>query len=158
MEFKTAEEASLAMSTMQGFQFDAKHTFIINRFSDIERYAEMDPTYSEPKQAEYTPRVCFIPLFLFPRMIRLNHTYRSISVLGSQIRKGVTNTLLIAAMKLKFIGTVDVPALKLHIPKPYVFSFILNCFPLDARAELDGPLLRVVPFGNYAGNASSSRC
>lgn len=125
MEFKTAEEASLAMSTMQGFQFDAKHTFILNRFSDIERYAEMDPTYSEPKHAEYTPRVCFTPLLF---LSRLNHIYRSISVLGSQIRKVVTNTLLIAAMKFKFIGMVNVPALRLHIPKLYVFLFILNCF------------------------------
>lgn len=71
MEFKTSEEASLAMTTMQGFQFDARHTFIINRFSDIERYANMEPTYVEPKHSEYTPRACFGVILYRSRVVLL---------------------------------------------------------------------------------------
>ncbi|KAF8516204.1 translation initiation factor eIF-3b [Hysterangium stoloniferum] len=56
MEFRTPDEAAAAMAAMQGHAFDANHTFIINRFSDIERYASMDPEYSEPQLDEYKPR------------------------------------------------------------------------------------------------------
>ncbi|KAF8591896.1 translation initiation factor eIF-3b [Ramaria rubella] len=56
MEFKDVDEASFALAAMQGFPFDRTHTFTINRFSDIERYATMDPTYVEPEPEEYKPR------------------------------------------------------------------------------------------------------
>jgi len=65
MEFKTADEALFALAAMQGFQFDAKHTFVINRFSDIEQYANMDPVYVEPQPEEYKPKVR-ISILLFP--------------------------------------------------------------------------------------------
>jgi translation initiation factor 3 subunit B len=29
----------------------------VNRFSDIEKYAELDETYVEPELEDYTPRV-----------------------------------------------------------------------------------------------------
>ena len=45
---------------MNGHPFDAKHTFRINRFTDIERYANMDETYVEPKVEEYRPKVCHV--------------------------------------------------------------------------------------------------
>lgn len=57
MEFKDSDEATYALTAMQGFQIDSKHTFIINRFSDIERYANMDSTYVEPEPVDYKPRV-----------------------------------------------------------------------------------------------------
>lgn len=56
-----------AMSVMNGHPFDAKHTFLINRFSDVERYAEMDAKFAEPEREEYEDKVrlshwaCAIP-------------------------------------------------------------------------------------------------
>ena len=64
MEFRDAEEASFALLAMQGFQIDSKHTFTINRFSDIERYSNMEPTYVEPEPEEYKPRVCILNVHL----------------------------------------------------------------------------------------------
>lgn len=46
---------------MDGFPFDARHTFKVNRFTDIERFADLDETYVEPKIEEYKPRVCGQP-------------------------------------------------------------------------------------------------
>lgn len=42
---------------MNGHPFDTKHTFRINRFTDIERYASIDETYVEPTVEEYRPKV-----------------------------------------------------------------------------------------------------
>lgn len=58
MEFKTPDEATIALNSMQGYAFDAKHTFIINRFSDIEKYANMNPVYAAPAPEDYKARVC----------------------------------------------------------------------------------------------------
>lgn len=60
MEFKDPDEATYALGAMQGFPFDKRHTFVINRFSDIERFASMDPIYVEPEPEEYKPRVGFL--------------------------------------------------------------------------------------------------
>lgn len=57
IEFKSIDDANVALSTIHNHPFDAKHTFKINHFSDIERYASMDGTYLEPEIEEYTPRV-----------------------------------------------------------------------------------------------------
>lgn len=43
---------------MHNHAFDAKHTFKVNKFSDIERYSNLDETYVEPETEEYAPRVC----------------------------------------------------------------------------------------------------
>ncbi|THH20860.1 hypothetical protein EW146_g583 [Bondarzewia mesenterica] len=53
VEFRTAEEATFALNELNGHPFDAKHTFRINRFSDIEKYTKLDETYVEPKREEY---------------------------------------------------------------------------------------------------------
>lgn len=58
VEFRTADEATAALSVMDGHPFDSKHTFAVNRFTDIERYANLDETYVEPEAEEYKPRVC----------------------------------------------------------------------------------------------------
>jgi hypothetical protein len=57
VDFKNVDDANLALATIHGHPFDAKHTFKVNRFSDIEKYAELDETYVEPELEEYTPRV-----------------------------------------------------------------------------------------------------
>ena len=59
VDFKNVDDANLALATIHGHPFDARHTFKVNRFSDIEKYAELDESYVEPELEEYTPRVCF---------------------------------------------------------------------------------------------------
>ncbi|KAG8733657.1 Translation initiation factor 3 subunit b [Ceratobasidium sp. 414] len=55
-EFSTADEATFALSAMNGFPFDAKHTFLINRFTDIEKFAALDETYVPPAVPPHVPR------------------------------------------------------------------------------------------------------
>jgi translation initiation factor 3 subunit B len=57
VEFRTADEANLALAKMHGHRFDSKHTFSVNLMTDIERFASMDETYTEPEPEEYKPRV-----------------------------------------------------------------------------------------------------
>ncbi|KZT06524.1 translation initiation factor eIF-3b [Laetiporus sulphureus 93-53] len=56
IEFKNANDAAFAMNAMHGHPFDARHTFLVNRFTDIERYANLDETYVEPEPEEYKPK------------------------------------------------------------------------------------------------------
>ena len=42
---------------MNGHPFDAKHTFIVNLFTEIERFSTLDEGYSEPKAEVYQSRV-----------------------------------------------------------------------------------------------------
>jgi len=62
---------------MHGHPFDSKHTFHINRFSDIERYANMDETYIEPKMEEYRPKVCTVYRNLCFRLTSLQEHLRA---------------------------------------------------------------------------------
>lgn len=57
MEFKSADDAMYALNVMNGHPFDAKHTFLVNRFSDVERFAELDETFVEPEPEEYQSKV-----------------------------------------------------------------------------------------------------
>ncbi|KDR85099.1 hypothetical protein GALMADRAFT_233724 [Galerina marginata CBS 339.88] len=56
VEFRNVDDANLALATLHNHPFDAKHTFKLNRFTDIERYAELDETYVEPELEDYMPR------------------------------------------------------------------------------------------------------
>ncbi|KAH9948739.1 translation initiation factor eIF-3b, partial [Amylocystis lapponica] len=56
IEFKNANDAAFAVNAMHGHPFDARHTFLLNRFTDIERYANLDETYAEPEPEEYQPK------------------------------------------------------------------------------------------------------
>ncbi|TFY80481.1 hypothetical protein EWM64_g3531 [Hericium alpestre] len=56
IEFRTPDEATFALNEMNGHPFDSKHTFRVNRFMDIEKYADIDETYVEPKREEYQPK------------------------------------------------------------------------------------------------------
>ena len=58
MEFKTVEDAMFAISAMHGHPFDAKHTFLVNRFTDIEKYQDVDEVFVPPEAEVYEPRVC----------------------------------------------------------------------------------------------------
>ncbi|OSX59511.1 hypothetical protein POSPLADRAFT_1067238 [Postia placenta MAD-698-R-SB12] len=56
VEFKNSNDAMFALNAMHGHPFDARHTFLVNRFTDIERYANLDETYAEPEPEEYKPK------------------------------------------------------------------------------------------------------
>lgn len=76
---------------MHNHPFDARHTFKVSRFADIERFAEWDESYTEPPEEEYQSRVC---LHLTPPPSFSQNTYmfpRNIFVLGSRTRKAATN-------------------------------------------------------------------
>jgi translation initiation factor 3 subunit B len=61
VEFRNADDAMFALQAMNNFPFDTKHTFKINKFTDIESFADMDETYEEPEPEEYQPRVICLP-------------------------------------------------------------------------------------------------
>ncbi|KAF5375109.1 hypothetical protein D9758_000175 [Tetrapyrgos nigripes] len=56
IDFRNENDANAAITAMNNHPFDAKHTFKLNRFSDIERYSDMNETFVEPETEEYTPR------------------------------------------------------------------------------------------------------
>ncbi|KAH8096621.1 translation initiation factor eIF-3b [Cristinia sonorae] len=56
LDFKTAEDAAFAIAAMHGHPFDSKHRFYLNRFTDIERYSNLDETYHEPEPEPYTQK------------------------------------------------------------------------------------------------------
>ncbi|KAH9018799.1 hypothetical protein EDB83DRAFT_2436111 [Lactarius deliciosus] len=53
IEFRNADAATYALNELNGHPFDAKHTFLVNRFADIEKFADLDETYVEPQREEY---------------------------------------------------------------------------------------------------------
>lgn len=57
IEFRNVDEANLALVALNNHPFDAKHTFKLNRFADIEKYANLDETYVEPEAEEFVPKV-----------------------------------------------------------------------------------------------------
>lgn len=60
VEFRTYEEAEHALASMHNHPFDARHTFKVNHFTDIERYEDLDETYVEPELEDYAPRVSVV--------------------------------------------------------------------------------------------------
>ncbi|KAF9056272.1 translation initiation factor eIF-3b [Panaeolus papilionaceus] len=56
VEFRSVDDANLALATVHNHPFDARHTFKLNRFTDVERYSELEETYVEPEEEEYVPR------------------------------------------------------------------------------------------------------
>ena len=57
MELASAEDAALAIRTMDGYPFDKRHKFAVNRFTDVEKLANLDEKYQEPEEKEYEDRV-----------------------------------------------------------------------------------------------------
>lgn len=74
---------------MNGHPFDATHTFFVNRFTDIEKFADMDETYVEPQQEEYVAKVRLLSR-LVTLAAELMHR-RSTFALGWLIAMAVTN-------------------------------------------------------------------
>jgi hypothetical protein len=89
IEFRNADTATHALNEMNGHPFDATHTFFVNRFTDIEKFADMDETYVEPEREEYHAKVrlSFRLVTLAAELMR----HRSTSALGWLIVLAVTN-------------------------------------------------------------------
>lgn len=64
IELRSADDANLAIATMNEHPFDSKHRFKVNRFTDIEQFANIDETYVEPEAEIYVPRVRSIVTYL----------------------------------------------------------------------------------------------
>ena len=57
VEFRDADAAAHALNELNEHPFDTKHTFLVNRFADIENFADLDETYVEPPREEYHTKV-----------------------------------------------------------------------------------------------------
>jgi len=112
IEFRSADEAAFALTAMDGFPFDARHTFKVNHFTDIERYAQLDETYVEPKAEDYQPRVC---LSLFHGSQISKYLIRNISERGWAILRVAISTRPSAETKLRSIGMENHLSPNLHI-------------------------------------------
>jgi hypothetical protein len=85
IEFKNADDAHFAMQAMDHFAFDKRHTFLINKFTDVEYYADMDETYEDPDREEYQAKVNLLDRKSIPTN---GVVCRNISRHGSQTRRG----------------------------------------------------------------------
>lgn len=59
IEYETPKAAAEAIKQFNGKRFDTKHTFTVNKLSDIERFGgdeTITDTYKEPKKTEFKPR------------------------------------------------------------------------------------------------------
>ncbi|KAI0291251.1 translation initiation factor eIF-3b [Russula brevipes] len=56
IEFRNANAATYALNELNGHPFSTSHTFLLNRFADIEKFANIDETYVEPQREEYHPK------------------------------------------------------------------------------------------------------
>jgi translation initiation factor 3 subunit B len=59
IDFRSADDANVALAALHNHPFDAKHTFKLNKFTDVEKFANMDETYVEPETEEFVSRVCY---------------------------------------------------------------------------------------------------
>ncbi|PWN47621.1 translation initiation factor eIF-3b [Violaceomyces palustris] len=53
IEMASPEDAALAIRLMDGYAFDKKHRFSVNRFTDVEKLANLSEEYVEPPEEEY---------------------------------------------------------------------------------------------------------
>lgn len=56
VELANAEDAALAIKTMDGYPFDKRHRFTVNRFADVEALANLSEEYKEPEEEVFEPK------------------------------------------------------------------------------------------------------
>lgn len=56
LELSNSEDANQALRAMDGYPFDKRHRFAVNRFTDVEKLANMSEDYQEPAEEEYKDR------------------------------------------------------------------------------------------------------
>lgn len=69
-EFSTVDEANIAIAAVHGTHFDKSHALFANRFTDIERFANLDEAYVEPEIEEYAPKVRLSHIGVYESLIR----------------------------------------------------------------------------------------
>jgi translation initiation factor 3 subunit B len=53
LQFETAKMAEEAVAVLNGYKMDKQHTFIVNKFSDLEKYKEVSDTWEKPTPRPY---------------------------------------------------------------------------------------------------------
>jgi translation initiation factor 3 subunit B len=57
IEFETAEQATLAVKLIDGFKMDKSHTLAVNRFTDVEKYSNVEEEFHAPPEEEFIEKV-----------------------------------------------------------------------------------------------------
>ncbi|KAF8337904.1 translation initiation factor eIF-3b [Cantharellus anzutake] len=79
-EFSSGDEANICLSTVHGSHFDKSHQFLVNRFTDIEKFAALDETYVKPIIDEYKPKEHLRSWLADPQGRDQYVTYRDLAV------------------------------------------------------------------------------
>ena len=58
IEYATPEQAAAAIKSKNGHALDKSHKLRVNRFTDIEKYANLSEHYVEPEIEPYVKAVC----------------------------------------------------------------------------------------------------
>ncbi|KAI0236576.1 Eukaryotic translation initiation factor 3 subunit B [Lamellibrachia satsuma] len=56
LEYRNPRDAQEAVATANGYKLDKQHTFIVNLFSDFDKYKDVPDTWTEPEPAPYKDR------------------------------------------------------------------------------------------------------
>ncbi|KAF9898492.1 Translation initiation factor 3 subunit b [Lobosporangium transversale] len=56
IEFETDEQASLAVKLIDGFKMDKSHTLAVNRFTDVEKYTNVEEEFVPPPEEEFVEK------------------------------------------------------------------------------------------------------
>jgi translation initiation factor 3 subunit B len=57
VEFANAEQASLAVKLIDGYKMDKSHTLAVNRFTDVEKYSNVEEEFHAPPEEEFVEKV-----------------------------------------------------------------------------------------------------
>jgi translation initiation factor 3 subunit B len=56
IEFETPEQASLAIKNYDNYPMDKTHYLSVNRFTDIEKYSQIEEEYKEPEEEKFVEK------------------------------------------------------------------------------------------------------
>ena len=59
LEFSNPHEAIEAVKSTNGYKLDKSHTFVVNLFSDFEKYASVPDEWEPPTPTEYKDTVSY---------------------------------------------------------------------------------------------------
>ncbi|RIB07830.1 eukaryotic translation initiation factor eIF2A-domain-containing protein [Gigaspora rosea] len=56
IEFETPEQAAMAIKQYDGYPMDKTHHLAVNRFTDIEKYSQIEEEYKEPEEEKFVEK------------------------------------------------------------------------------------------------------
>ncbi|CAG8781349.1 32598_t:CDS:2, partial [Racocetra persica] len=56
IEFETPEQAAMAIKQYDGYPMDKTHLLAVNRFTDIEKYSQIEEEYKEPEEEKFVEK------------------------------------------------------------------------------------------------------